>query len=199
MLRRYYFSTVDGLLKISNPTLAQAFSVKSHLTIRERIVLFNLSFGKDTVIEIGSYLGASACCFGAAMKKSCAGRLFCIDTWNNDAMTEGVQDTYAEFLKNTEPFAQYIIPIRGFSTEVVNQIPIGSSYVDVLFIDGDHSFSAVKADWEAYKKFLKADSVVAFHDCGWAEGVKRVILEDVKPLVSKFGGLPNMWWGTIQS
>lgn len=199
MIRRFYSSTKDGLLKMVHPQLAQAFRVKSHLTTGERVALNRLASGKETILEIGSYVGASACCFGAAMKKSGFGKVFCIDTWNNDAMTEGCRDTYTEFLKNTESFAQFIIPVRGFSTEVVKHIAIKTSHVDMLFIDGDHSYDGVKADWDAYKGFLKAGSIVVFHDWGWAEGVKRVILEDATPLVSSFGSLPNMWWGTIKT
>ncbi len=199
MIRRFYSSSKDGLLKIRNPELAQAFRVKSDLTTRERIALNRLASGKETILEIGSYIGASACCFGGAMKKSGFGRVFCIDTWNNDAMTEGSRDTYTEFLKNTESFAQFIIPVRGFSTEVVKQIAIKTNHVDMLFIDGNHSYDGVKADWDAYKGFLKAGSIVVFHDWGWAEGVKRVILEEATSLVSSFDSLPNMWWGTIKT
>jgi len=198
IIRRFYSSTRDGLLKMSNPKLAQAFRVKSHLTARERVVLNRLASGKETILEIGSYIGASACCFGAAVKIFGFGRVFCIDTWHNDAMTEGYRDTYTEFLKNTESFAQFIIPIRGFSTTVINQITVKTNHVDLLFIDGDHSYEGVKADWDAYKKFLRAGSIAVFHDWGWAEGVKRVILEEVSPLVSSFDSLPNMWWGTIK-
>ncbi len=183
---------------MSNPKLAQAFRVKSHLTARERVVLNRLASRKETILEIGSYIGASACCFGTAMKKYGFGRVFCIDTWNNDAMTEGNRDTYTEFLKNTASFAQFIIPVRGFSTEVVEQITVKTNQVDLLFIDGDHSYEGVKADWDAYKGFLKGGSIVVFHDWGWAEGVKWVIREEVSPVVSSFDSLPNMWWGTIK-
>ena len=199
MIRRFYSSAKDGLLKIRNPQLAQAIRIKSHLTTRERVALNRLASGKETILEIGSYVGASACCFGAAMKKSGFGRVLCIDTWNNDAMTEGSRGTYTEFLKNTESFAQFIIPVRGFSTEVVKQIAIHDKSVDLLFIDGDHSYDGVKADWDAYKGFLKASSIVVFHDWGWADGVKQVILEDVSSLVSSYDSLPNMWWGTIKT
>jgi hypothetical protein len=197
MIRRFYFSVQEVLLKVRNPRLSQSFRVKSHLTTEERVALNRLASGKKTILEIGSYVGASACCFGAELKKSGFGRVFCIDTWNNDAMTEGGQDTYTEFLKNTESFEQFIIPIRGFSTDVVKHIATKTNHVDLLFIDGDHSYNGVKADWDAYKGFLKVDSFVVLHDWGWAEGVRRVILEDATPFVSSIGSLPNMWWGRI--
>jgi len=33
------------------------------------------------------------------------------------------------------------------------------------------------------------------HDIGWAEGVIKVVEEDVKPHLIKFDQLPNMFWG----
>jgi len=186
--------------KIMFPALRHAFQITSHLTLQERSQLYLLTKDRDTVVEIGSYVGASACCFGTAMKSRVdGGQIYCIDTWNNNAMTEGSRDTYTEFLKNTEPFTQFITPIRGFSTSVISQIVVKTNHVDLLFIDGDHSYEGVKADWNAYKGFLKTGSIVVFHDWGWAEGVKRVILEEVAPFVSYFDNLPNMWWGTIKT
>lgn len=199
MIRRFYSSMKIGWLIMRNPQLAQAFRVKSHLTTSERVVLHRLASNKETILEIGSYVGASACCFGAAVKKNGCGRVFCVDTWHNDAMTEGNRDTYAEFLKNTDAFAPFIVPIRGFSTDVVKQIAVRINHADLLFIDGDHSYDGVKTDWNAYKGFLKAGSIVVFHDWGWAEGVKQVIREDAVPFVGSSDSLPNMWWGTIKT
>lgn len=205
MIKRLLITTSRDLLTLvkekslvfANPQLTDSVRIKSHLTVNERVYLYRLTKNKSIVIEIGSYIGASACCFGAAMKEFGTGKLFCIDTWKNDAMSEGNWDTYAEFSKNTVNFSKFITPIRGFSTEVVEQVANQTTTLDLLFIDGDHSYEGVKADWEAYQHFLKPGSIVIFHDWGWAEGVKRVIEEDVKPLVSHFDSLPNMWWGTI--
>lgn len=33
------------------------------------------------------------------------------------------------------------------------------------------------------------------HDTGWATGVQTVVEEDVKPFLSRFESLPNMFWG----
>jgi predicted O-methyltransferase YrrM len=181
----------------TNPKLKKSYKITSHLTPHERYQLFKLALNKEKILEIGSYVGASATCFGAAKAKTKTGTIFCIDTWQNDAMTEGKKDTQALFSENTKPFAQWITPIRGFSTAVVGEVQKHTNMLDVLFIDGDHSYEGVKADWEAYKGFLKAGSTVIFHDIGWAEGVQRVIKEDVSHLVSTSGSLPNLWWGTL--
>ena len=182
---------------VTHPSLGAAFKVVSHLTHEERARLFELGLNCKSVLEIGSYVGASACCFGAAMKASGFGKVYCIDTWNNEGMAEGLRDTWQEFKINTVNCRDYIVPVRGFSTEVVEDVASHTGSLDLLFIDGDHSYEGVKADWDAYNRFLKPGAIVVFHDCGWAEGVKRVIQEDVEPIVSGSDSLPNMWWGTI--
>jgi predicted O-methyltransferase YrrM len=178
-----------------HPELKPAYGIQSHLTDDERYKLFELAQGKKKILEIGSYLGASATCFGAAA--SAQTKIYCIDTWNNDAMTEGKRETFTAFSENTAPFKSSIVPVRGFSTNVIDQVKGLTPDLDLLFIDGDHSYEGAKADWEGYKSFLKKGSVVVFHDIGWAEGVQRVIREDVQHLVSTSGQLPNLWWGTI--
>ena len=112
-------------------------------------------------------------------------------------MTENQRDTWQEFQNNTIVYKEHIVPFKGYSADVINDLVTYVTSIDMLFIDGDHSYEGVKADWENYKQFLKAGSMIVFHDWGWAEGVKRVITEEVKPLVDSYDSLPNMWWGTI--
>lgn len=181
----------------ADPNLARSFAIASHLTYSERIKLFKLSKNRTSIVEIGSYIGASACCFGAALKAHGNGKLICIDTWNNDAMTEGCKDTWREFQNNTNEYKDLIRPVRGFSTDVLEAVRTITQKIDLLFIDGDHSYSAVKADWDTYKAFLVPGSIVVFHDYGWAAGVQQVVHEDVMSWISKKGCLPNMWWGQI--
>ena len=179
------------------PQLRVAFGIRSHLTHKERITLYLLARSTPLVVEIGAYLGASSCCFGAARIPQGAGRVICIDTWANDAMSEGRRDTWQEFNDNTRPYSDCIVPVRGFSVDVLASVRREISHVDLLFIDGDHAYESVKADWDAYKPFLRSGSTVVFHDYGWAEGVRRVVHEDVACLVDRSDRLPNMWWGRI--
>lgn len=50
--------------------------------------------------------------------------------------------------------------IRGESGKVEWDKPI-----DVLFIDGDHSYEGCKADIDKYAPFVKPGGVILFHDC----------------------------------
>jgi cephalosporin hydroxylase len=194
----YLSSALQGrVLQIKFPVLKPSFRVESHLTIAERVALYQLACRARYVMEVGSYMGASACCFGAALKRGGEGKVICVDTWNNDAMSEGHRDTWAAFLGNTAEYKNFIFPIKGFSVDVVEAVREIAPRVDLLFIDGDHSYDAVRADWCAYRSFLDLGSVVAFHDYGWAEGVRKVVQEDVMPWTGNYNALPNMWWGTV--
>jgi predicted O-methyltransferase YrrM len=53
--------------------------------------------------------------------------------------------------------------------------------IDLIFIDGDHSYAACQADIAAWAPFVKRGGVMAFHDFGSrAEGVTRAIFEEIK-------------------
>lgn len=44
---------------------------------------------------------------------------------------------------------------------------LGGDDIDMLFIDGDHTFEGVKADYELYSPLVRPGGMVAFHDiCG---------------------------------
>lgn len=52
--------------------------------------------------------------------------------------------------------------LRGNANEVVKS---WKRKIDVLFIDGDHTYEGVKKDWEAWSPFVKKGGIVFFHDC----------------------------------
>lgn len=112
-------------------------------------------------LEIGSHLGASACYIGAGLKAG-GGRLFCVDTWNNETMPEGTCDTYSEFLRNTASLGDTVHPIRKRSADL-RKTDIDTP-LHLVFIDGDHSYPAVKLDFETIRPWLAHDAIVAFHD-----------------------------------
>lgn len=176
-----------------------AKSVFTHLTNEEKCMLYSLAcqriFSETIAVEVGSYLGASSLFIASALKQSkYASKLYCVDTWNNNAMSDGEQDTWIAFRRNTENFKN-IFPLRGTSVRV------GADFhnkIDFLFLDGDHSYEGVKTDVDTWLPKVKSGGVVAMHDIGWAEGVQRVVREDVLPRVVKSGKLPNLFWATVK-
>lgn len=178
--------------------LKKADTIFTHLTTAEKRKLFEISstIKGDYAVEIGSFLGASACFISAGLGEE--SKLICIDTWENDAMSEGKRDTGREFDENTKIFQDKIIKVQGYSRNVFKDVISITNTIDLLFIDGDHSYKGCKTDWDLYSPYLKSGSCVVFHDIGWAEGVVKVIKEDVMPRLSSFDSLPNMFWGYIK-
>lgn len=200
------FSHRRVIAQLRHRALRGLFDIHTHLTDAEKMVLFSLAqaVGKKpgrprSMVEIGSYLGASSA-FLAAGLSSTAGQVLCIDTWNNDAMSEGKRETFAEFQENTQRFSAVIRTIQGWSTDqrVIDEVARNTDGIDLLFIDGDHSYQGALADWEAYEPLLAEDAVVLMHDIGWAEGVQRVVAEHIRPRIVREHRLPNLWCGWIR-
>ena len=154
-----------------------AAAIHTFTTFDELSILYELarrlprnSFG----LEIGSYLGASACFLAVGFKES-GGHLFCIDTWQNETMPGGLRNTFAVFQQNTRPLAAYLTAIRKRSSEV--QTADVKANLSLVFIDGDHSYESVKADCDVIAPWLVPEAVVAFHDCIEYRGVARMVGE----------------------
>jgi len=177
----------------------RCFNIFTHLTKIERLLLYNLGLQiphKGVIVEIGSYLGGSST-FLSLAARSKGGMLYCIDTWKNEGMTEGKRDTFEEFCKNIESVKDYITPLRGYSTDIAKTF---EKKIDLLFIDGGHSYEDVKDDVEAWFPKVKDGGIVVFHDIGWAEGVIRVVNEFVKPIQIEAKGhiVDNTYWARIK-
>ena len=144
----------------------------------------------SVIAEIGSYLGASAC-FLASGGWGRVSRVYCIDTWENDAMSEGPRKTFDDFLENISMLKNVMVPLKGKSIEVVKLL---GGPVDLLFLDGDHSYEAVVTDLKTYLPKVKAGGLLILHDWGWAEGVQRAVRQTVVPIqVGQPRILPNMY------
>ena len=60
--------------------------------------------------------------------------------------------------------------------------------IDVLFIDGDHSYEGVKLDFELYSKLLAPKGVVILHDSDENYSNSLIISEDTKKDYHSFDG-----------
>jgi predicted O-methyltransferase YrrM len=151
-------------LRIRRHRLSKYVSVFSHTTPRERLALFQIARFLPSMaraVEIGSHLGSSALFLCAGLKQR-NGHLYCVDTWMNDTMPDGMKDTRHEFMKNTKEFFSMITVIRKRSEDVQAE-DFGCS-LDFAFLDGDHSESAVRRDFKLVSSCTKIGGIVAFHD-----------------------------------
>lgn len=173
-----------------------AWHIFTHLTPEERLLLYRLGLQQipcSVMLEVGSYLGASACFLAAAASEiGGEAKVHCIDTWQNQGMSEKLRDTWNAFQENTQLYSSVIITHRGLSVEVAKTF---KEKIDLLFVDGDHSYERCRADVLAWLPHLKTGGILVMHDYGWAEGVQRVIREIIQPQQSWKGyAFQNIYW-----
>src|SRR5206468_3034194 len=97
-----------------------------------------------------------------------------VDTWNSDGMSGGRKDVFADFQANTKVFKSVIETVRGLSVEAAARFELK---INLLWIDGDHSYEGCKSDIIAWLPKVFAGGCVAFHDYGNPCGVRQAVDE----------------------
>ena len=83
---------------------------------------------------------------------------------------------YPRFIKSTSERAYY-------DFFVIQDIKI-----DVLFIDGDHSYEVVKLDFELYSKIMSPNGIILIHDTDNEYEESLIVSEDAKKDHHRFDG-----------
>lgn len=78
------------------------------------------------------------------------------------------------FLTNIEPYKGTVEFLHMTSEQAFSQIPDES--LDYIFIDGDHSYEAVRNDLKNYFSKVKPGGIFAGHDYSWS-GVQQAVSE----------------------
>ncbi len=117
------------------------------LNIAEGALLYKYCKKKKngTLLEIGRKFGGSTVIMASALS---TGKLYSIDV---------VRHTEAE--KNTESLSGKIVFIDGNSSKCKWE-----KKIDLLFIDGDHSYEGVKSDVKHFCPWVELGGYVVFHD-----------------------------------
>jgi predicted O-methyltransferase YrrM len=190
------FRKENGFRKIfSNYSLTNVDEIKTWTTKDELRILYHharsLKEGSKA-LEIGSYLGASTCYIGVALAKN-KGELTCIDTWKSETIPGGEKDIFDEFKKNTYPIQRYLRLIRTNSLDLKPDDIIEK--FNYVFIDGDHSYEAVKNDFLLVSSWTSSGAKVFFHDSKAFEGVTKVIGDALASGLWDIGGtVSNLFW-----
>jgi len=121
---------------------------------------------KGIILEIGSWQGCSTTWLGVAGQKAGFEQLIAIDLFTGTP-SWGLKNknTYDIFMRRMESnrLNLFVKAIAGDSKDVIKalQLPQG---ISILHIDGDHEYSAVKADISNYTPLLNAGGTLIIDD-----------------------------------
>ena len=125
------------------------------------------SLKPETCMEIGSAQGWSTCHIGLALRENFQGQLYAVDphlptAWNDI----GAVDSLPILTRNLRRFGleKCVSIIRATSEEAARD---WDRPIDLLLIDGDHSYEGVKKDWTLFSPHLSSFGVAVFHDTTW--------------------------------
>jgi MMP 1-O-methyltransferase len=149
--------------------------------------------GRGAIVEIGSWKGRSTTWLASGARLAGHG-VYAIDP-HRRSREYPEAETEAEFLANLarNGLAAVVEPLVMTSDDAAARI---AGPVELLFIDGDHSYEAVRRDAELWLPRLIDGGTVMFHDVATAaySGPRRVVREMVcrSPLFHRIGRVGSM-------
>ena len=151
------------------------------MTVRQTAFLFGLvrQMKAKKVIEIGRYKGGSTLVIAAAMDGD--GQFWSIDLGEKEARLHSGQSVRGFDMQIADlcrRFGLHVDLLIGDS----KTIGVETGEVDLVFIDGDHSYEGVKSDFERFGKRVRLGGAVLFDDA-CDEGVFKTHSDTVGRLI----------------
>jgi hypothetical protein len=122
-------------------------------------------FKPRVYVELGTHTGNSYFSVCQATKEYQTGtRCYAVDTWQGDAHAKNYGEEVFDMVQkqNSENYADFSKLLRMTFDEALAQFDDGS--VNLLHIDGLHTYEAVKHDFETWFRKLAPSAIVMFHD-----------------------------------
>jgi predicted O-methyltransferase YrrM len=139
-------------------------AAQSSLTAAESRLLTTLSRGRACVVEVGVYQGATSARLAAVMAPT--GCLWLVDPYRRETRWERLLGFSANELvarRSVQPWAERVRFVRRASSAAARELALDQG-AELIFIDADHSYAAVREDFLAWAPHLAPRGLLAFHD-----------------------------------
>lgn len=152
---------------------------------------------KGEILEIGSFKGKSTIILAKGASLTAKTKVVAVDPLTSPAATDpdlkGEESCLEDFQTNlrNSGVEKNVEFHRKLSRELAE---VWNRDIRLLWIDGDHTYSGTKSDFDMFSRFLSNGAIIAMHDIlhvsyGFA-GPIRIFMEDV--LLSKHFGPAGM-------
>jgi predicted O-methyltransferase YrrM len=125
----------------------------------------------STIVEIGCYMGESAEIF---LESGNVDKIYCVDPWENnyDSSDESSHKAPMEFVEKSfddrvSRFGDKVVKLKMTAERAFELIADES--VDLVYLDGEHTYEANERYLNLYNPKLKHDGYMCGHDWGFGE------------------------------
>lgn len=136
-----------------------------------------LAQGRDTIIEIGAFVGTMTRVFCSQARK-----VYTVDWFQGEKATGFWKDhdeVFAAYCENNKADIESgkLTVYRMRSEEAAPLLKAAGVMADMIYIDADHTYEGCKADIENYLPMLKPGGLMCGHDIGGFPGVTKAVME----------------------
>lgn len=181
---------VDDSSTTTPELLAKLAEIPGMVPLRRCLHLYLLAYGcgvRGDIVEIGSWQGRSTTALAQACIDTDNGRVHAIDTFRGCPGSPGHEHWHAEpsdleaaFRRNIglAGVAERVLVHPMTSAQAQGVVARETAGVRLLFVDGEHTYDAVRADLAGYAQLLVPGGLLVFDDYARAfPGVARAVKE----------------------
>lgn len=167
--------SLDELFEIDCLDITGFFSIDNQNALRTLIRKKIEHIDDPKILEIGSWKGLSSSIIAFELERADKGRLYCIDSWaapppnSQTAIALGAElrrtDVFNVFKQNLQTLGLWerVNVLYGFSQDFA--AILAEHEFDIIFIDGEHSYSGVAHDLRTYLPKLRKNGLIIGDDC----------------------------------
>ena len=130
------------------------------------------------IVEIGSAHGRATITMAQGLVDGNGGTVYaidpCVHPWKGTATTDSNRNHLADNIA-----ASGLTNIRHIDDYSYNVARWFTYRIDMLFIDGDHSYEGASQDFDLFVPMVRTGGVVAMHDVGEVKDIRRAVRERV--------------------